>query len=175
VRVELHLIADIGLLGQPNAGKSTLLSVLTNARPLIGDFPFTTKVPNLGLLRSAEGDIVIADVPGIIEGASRGRGLGLRFLRHIERCSALLYLADLGEQNCAAAIEVLSRELDTYQKDLVGRPRLLVGTKLDREGGRAALRTLVDSYPGERVLGISSITGEGIPELERAIRGICGL
>ena len=121
LRAELHLIADIGLVGMPNAGKSTLLSVLTNAHPLIGDYPFTTRTPNLGLLRLPERDVILADIPGIIEGASQGSGLGLKFLRHIERCAALLFLVDLSAPDCPGTVHVLQAELATYS-EAPGRP-----------------------------------------------------
>lgn len=174
LRAELHLIADAGLVGLPNAGKSTLLATLTNARPLIADYPFTTRTPNLGLLRIAERDIVIADIPGIIEGASEGRGLGLQFLRHIERCAALLYLVDLGTEDCAAAVSVLDEELGSYAEVLRGKPRILVGTKLDLEGARGRLRELAAAYPSDRVLGVSSFSREGVEELARTLLDIVG-
>ena len=131
LRAELHLIADIGLVGMPNAGKSTLLSVITNAHPQIADYPFTTRTPHLGLLRLPERDVILADIPGIIEGASQGRGLGLRFLRHIERCAALLFLVDLSSADCPGTVRLLEAELATYAGSLADRPRILVGTKLD--------------------------------------------
>jgi GTP-binding protein len=174
VRVELHLIADVGLVGKPNAGKSTLISVLTNARPLVADYPFTTKRPYLGLLRLPERDIVVADIPGIIEGASEGRGLGLRFLRHVERCSALLYLVDLDAEDCASTVRVLESELRAYARSLAARPRLIVGTKLDRENAPTALVALSSSFPDDRVIGVSSFSREGIQELTKAILGLAG-
>ncbi|MCX7038482.1 MAG: GTPase ObgE [Spirochaetes bacterium] len=174
LRVELHLIADAGLVGRPNAGKSTLLATLTNARPLIGDYPFTTRTPNLGLLRISERDIVIADIPGIIEGASEGKGLGLQFLRHIERCAALLYLVDLGMDDCRATVAVLDGELASYAPVLRGKPRILVGTKLDLEGAREKLRDLAAAYPDDKVLGVSSFSREGVEELARALLGLVG-
>ena len=121
LKAELHLIADIGLVGMPNAGKSTLLSVLTNAHPLIGDYPFTTRTPNLGLLRLPERDVILADIPGIIEGASHGRGLGLKFLRHIERCAALLFLVDLSAPDCPGTVKLLEAELASYSEALASR------------------------------------------------------
>ena len=174
LRVELHLIADVGLVGLPNAGKSTLLSILTNARPRIADYPFTTRTPNLGLLRAGEKDVIIADIPGIIEGASEGRGLGLQFLRHIERCAALLYLLDLGSDECVATVAVLDAELERYAAVLRGKPRILVGTKMDLDGGPARLADLAAAFPGERVMGISAFTREGLPELSRAIFSLAG-
>ncbi len=169
VRVELHLIADVGLVGLPNAGKSTLLSVLTNARPLIGDYPFTTKVPSLGLMRLAERDLIIADIPGIIEGASEGRGLGLRFLRHIERCAVLLFLVDLGDEGCSSSVRVLESELARYSSVLAARPRLIVGTKLDREEAERGRAALAADFPAERVIAVSSFSREGLVELKKAI------
>lgn len=169
LRIELHLIADIGLVGLPNAGKSTLLSILTNARPRIADYPFTTRTPNLGLLRVGERDLIIADIPGIIEGASDGRGLGLRFLRHIERCAALLYLLDLGAEDCAATVAILEGELTTYAQALRGKPRILVGTKLDLEGAPDRLAALAAAYPADRVLGVSAFSREGLADLTRAV------
>jgi GTPase len=174
LRVELHLIADVGLVGLPNAGKSTLLSVLTNARPRIADYPFTTRTPNLGLLRAGEKDVIIADIPGIIEGASEGRGLGLQFLRHIERCAALLYLIDLGTDGCADTVAVLDAELERYAAALRGKPRILVGTKADLEGGPARLAELAAAFPGERVMAVSAFAREGLAELSRAIFSLAG-
>jgi GTP-binding protein len=172
--VELHLIADVGFVGLPNAGKSTLLSVLTNARPRIADYPFTTRTPNLGLLRAGERDVIIADIPGIIEGASEGRGLGLKFLRHIERCAALLYLVDLGSDGGAATVAVLEAELEQYAAPLRGKPRILVGTKTDLEGAPARLAELAAAFPGERVMGVSAFAREGLAELARAIFALAG-
>ncbi len=172
VNVELHLIADVGLVGLPNAGKSTLLSVLTNARPLIAEYPFTTKAPNLGLLRQAERDLVLADIPGIIEGASEGRGLGLRFLRHVERCAALLFLVDLGRDDCPSDVATLERELAAYSGALAVRPRLIVGTKEDLETAPRGLAALRAAFPAERVLPVSAFAHSGIAELTTAIIGL---
>jgi GTP-binding protein len=169
LKVELHLIADVGLVGKPNAGKSTLLSVLTNAHPLIGDYPFTTKTPNLGLLRISLKEVILADIPGIIEGASEGRGLGVRFLRHIDRCSALLFLVDLGDDDCVEAVRVLEKELEAYSPALIAKTRVIVGTKLDREGSRDRLAGLGASFPKEKILGVSSFSHEGLDELAGAL------
>ncbi len=174
LKAELHLIADIGLVGHPNAGKSTLLSILTNARPLIADYPFTTKTPNLGLMRLPERDIILADIPGIVEGASHGKGLGLRFLRHIERCAALLYLVDLSGEQCPAGVRVLREELASYSDILAARPRLLVGTKLDLPQSAQGLADLRTAFPEDRILGISSFSREGVNELKKAILGLAG-
>ncbi|HVO37619.1 MAG TPA: GTPase ObgE [Spirochaetia bacterium] len=169
VRVELHLIADVGLVGLPNAGKSTLLSLLTNAHPLIADYPFTTKIPSLGLMRLPERDLIIADIPGIIEGAAEGKGLGLRFLRHIERCAVLLFLVDLGTPDCAATVSILESELARYSPALSSRRRFIVGTKLDLEGAAAGLESLQAHLPAERIVAVSAFSRVGLPELKRAI------
>jgi GTP-binding protein len=175
LKAELHLIADIGLVGQPNAGKSTLLSVLTNAHPVIADYPFTTRIPNLGLMRLSERDVILADIPGIIEGASQGRGLGLRFLRHIERCAALLFLVDLsGAGACPETVRVLERELATYADALSSRPRLIIGTKSDLADSAEGLEALAAAFPGQRIIPISSFTHEGLSELTEAIMALIG-
>ncbi len=165
LQAELAIIADIGLVGLPNSGKSTLLSVLTNARPKIGSYPFTTRVPNIGVLRRDETEVVIADIPGIIEGASEGAGLGLKFLRHISRTKTLLYCVDLGEAGAEQTVEVLSKELAAYSEELAGKPRILLGTKLDLQEAPQRLVRLGERYAGEQVLGVSALTRTGLPEL----------
>jgi len=172
LKAELHLIADVGLVGMPNAGKSTLLSVITNAHPLIGDYPFTTRTPNLGLLRLPERDIILADIPGIIEGASQGRGLGLRFLRHIERCAALLFLVDLSEPDCARSVRLLEAELATYSATLAARPRLIVGTKLDLAEAVPGKEALEAACPPGGFVAISAVTRQGLTDLVAAVRRI---
>lgn len=172
VRVELHLIADVGLVGLPNAGKSTLLSLLTNAHPRIAEYPFTTKVPNLGLLRLGEQDLILADIPGIIEGASQGRGLGLRFLRHIERCSALLFLVDLGNPDCPSVVATLEKELALYSPQLSARPRLIVGTKEDLDQAPDGKAALAQAFPSEHVYSISAFARTGLVELKKALLGL---
>ena len=129
--VELSIIADIGLVGMPNAGKSTLLRVVTNARPEVGAYPFTTKFPNLGVMRDGYSEILIADIPGLIAGASLGHGLGDRFLKHISRTTALAFLIDLSEGDPGEVYEVLLQELREFDPELLEKPRILVGTKLD--------------------------------------------
>lgn len=134
--LELKLLADIGLIGLPNSGKSTLLSVLTRARPKIAAYPFTTLEPNLGVMpaigRSAFGrDLVIADIPGLIEGASRGRGLGIDFLRHIERCRVLVHLIDATGKTIAADYQKVRNELGQYSPKLLQKPEIIVLNKID--------------------------------------------
>jgi GTP-binding protein len=164
--VELNLIADIGLVGKPNAGKSTLLATLTNARPKIAPYPFTTKDPYIGVFASGDDELILADIPGIIEGASHGAGLGLRFLKHVNRTRALVFLIDLGEPEPGRTFEVLKAELGSYDPRLLERPRLLLGTKLDLEGATRHLEALRAALPGERVAGISALEGKGIAALK---------
>src|SRR5207253_3053142 len=131
--IELKLIADVGLIGLPNAGKSTLISVISAAKPKIADYPFTTLVPNLGVVKADNAQtFVVADIPGLIEGAHEGHGLGDQFLRHVERCSVLVHLVDLSanEQPDVDA-EVVARELALYSQTLAQKPRIICGSKLD--------------------------------------------
>ena len=172
LRVELNLIADVGLVGQPNAGKSTLLAALTNARPKVAPYPFTTRSPYLGVLRNGDSELLLADIPGIIAGASTGAGLGLRFLKHVNRTRALAFLIDLGEAEPGAALQVLQSELAAYDPALLARPRLVVGTKLDLPDSAQRLRELERAAEGERVLGISALSGQGLEDLARALVGL---
>jgi GTP-binding protein len=165
LRVELRIIADIGLVGFPNAGKSSLLDRFTNARPKIAPDPFTTKIPNLGVLRVDDRDIILADIPGLIEGASGGLGLGIRFLKHISRTSALLFLVDLSADNFLEAFRVLRAELEAFSPALLRKPRLILGTKLDLEGTGERLEELAALYPEEKVLGLSVFSGAGLGSL----------
>ena len=157
LRVELHTVADVGLVGLPNAGKSTLLARLTAAKPKIADYPFTTLTPNLGVAGGDDERFVVADIPGLIEGASEGRGLGHRFLRHVVRCRALVMVVDLSMPDPGADLDVLRRELAAYDEALARRPAVVVGTKAD----------LVDEPkpPEPGALVVSAMTGEGIEEL----------
>jgi len=168
LKVELQIMADIGLVGFPNAGKSSLLNRLTNARPKIAAYPFTTKIPNLGVLTSGERDVIIADIPGLIEGASHGAGLGFYFLRHISRTSALAFLIDLSDNNYLEAFDVLLNELKSFSEELAGKNRLIIGTKTDLAETSGRLAELAQKYPAEEVMGISVFSGEGIKELTYA-------
>jgi GTP-binding protein len=152
-------------VGFPNAGKSSLLDRFTNARPKIAAYPFTTKIPNLGVLAMGERDIIIADIPGLIEGASTGAGLGIRFLKHISRTAALAFLIDLSDTHYLDAFEVLLQELSAFSPELPRKKRLLIGTKLDLPETQGRLAELAARYPDETVRGISVFSGEGIKEL----------
>ncbi|MDR2048500.1 MAG: GTPase ObgE [Treponema sp.] len=181
IRAELRIMADIGLVGFPNAGKSSLLDKFTNARPKIAPYPFTTKIPNLGVLSFGSGrndydsrDIIIADIPGLIEGASEGAGLGIRFLKHVSRAAALIFLIDLSGTNCSDAFTILYRELENFSPELIKKRRIICGSKLDLEGAGAALEKLRAGYPDEKVLGISVFSGQGLKELAAEINALAG-
>jgi GTP-binding protein len=168
LRLELRTVADVGLVGLPNAGKSTLLSRLTAAKPKIGEYPFTTLTPNLGVAGGDGDRYVVADVPGLIEGASEGRGLGHRFLRHVVRCPALVLVVDLSSPEPAADLRVLRDELVAYDESLARRPSLVVGTKADLvEDPAAAVRSL-----GDEAIAVSSTTGDGLDEAVRRISAL---
>lgn len=172
VRLSLKLIADVGLLGLPNAGKSTLLSTVTKARPKIADYPFTTLEPMLGIAQGpGESTFVIADIPGLIEGASDGKGLGDKFLKHIERTRLLLHLVDcsaLPLDEPELAYRMLRKEVASYSGDLFERPTLVVATKVEDDECRLRAQALATAIQ-QPVLPISSATGQGLPELGRAI------
>ncbi|MGC8512541.1 MAG: GTPase ObgE [Acidimicrobiales bacterium] len=162
--LELKLMADVAIVGFPNAGKSTLISKVSSARPKIADYPFTTLEPNLGVVRFDEHELVLADIPGLIEGASEGKGLGHRFLRHIERARALLVLIDLShsaDRSPAEQQEVLLDELRRYEPALLERPRIAVGSKADAPAAA--------DWSG---LSISALTGEGLRPLLGTLAGL---
>jgi GTP-binding protein len=163
--LDLKLIADIGLVGKPNAGKSSLLSSLTAARPKVADYPFTTLDPELGVAESPGGRIVIADIPGLIEGAARGAGLGLRFLRHVERTRVLVYVLDGSAPDPWADLETVRKEVEQFSPALALRPFVVAINKLDLEATRR--RKTRNRRKG--VLFISALTGEGLPELTEAM------
>ena len=167
VVLELKLLGDVGLVGFPNAGKSTLLSSISAAKPKIADYPFTTMEPSLGIVSYRDGrSFVMADIPGIIEGASEGKGLGLRFLRHIERNAVLLFMVSADTTDITADYEVLLREVREFNPELSDKSRVLAVTKadlLDDELREALAAELPKDIP---TIFISSVTGEGIPELK---------
>lgn len=169
--LELKLLADIGLIGLPNAGKSTLISVISSAKPKIADYPFTTLVPVLGVVRYAEfKSFVIADIPGLIEGAHKGTGLGFQFLRHIERTSVLLHLVDISEVSEGDPVdnlEKINRELKLYSPLLIEKPQAVAGTKFDIKGKGERLDRLALYCKDKNIdfFTICSVTGEGIKKL----------
>ena len=168
--LELKLLADVGLVGYPNAGKSTLISHVSSARPKIADYPFTTLVPNLGMVRWKDVDFVMADIPGIIEGAHTGVGLGLRFLRHIERTRIIVYVIDMSEQTQRDPEEefiVLRRELESYSKRLLDLKQLVVLNKCDLHDAKQRAKEAVAfiTEAGYPCFTASGLTGEGIGDL----------
>jgi GTPase len=168
LRLELKLVADVGLVGLPNAGKSTLLSVISNARPEIGDYAFTTLTPNLGLVEHYDTSFLVADIPGLIEGASAGKGLGDEFLRHIERTAVILHLIDAATPDLVSAYATIQTELAQYGTDLTAKPQLLVLTKSDTvlpeelTAAEAALRAAAPKTP---LFAISAQTHSGLDPL----------
>jgi len=176
VRLELKLIADIGLVGEPNAGKSTLLSVVTAARPKVADYPFTTLVPNLGIVDLGDyNSCTLADIPGLIEGAAEGKGLGHEFLRHVERTRALLLLVDPSLEPPGRALDVLRSELKRHGQRLADLPFAVVVTKqdlLDESRGaevEAQAREWAEAHGALEVLSISSATGQGLGQLKKLL------
>jgi GTP-binding protein len=169
LRFELKIMADVGLVGRPNAGKSTLLSTVSAARPKVADYPFTTLEPHLGIVRAGEYEsFVLADLPGLIEGAHLGKGLGHRFLRHIQRARVLVFLVEITEDDPHAVLDLLRDELERFDAGLTERPSLVTLTKIDLcPEAEARLRKIrcFDSPP----LLISSATGEGIAEWTRTV------
>jgi len=163
----LKLLADIGLVGQPNAGKSTLINVLTNAKSRVGAYPFTTTNPHLGVLHTAERDIVIADIPGLIEGAAEGKGLGHQFLRHIERTSVISYLIPADSADPVAELQTLLHELTTYNKSLGDLPSVVVITKTDLTTDLPKITKQLKRFTKLPVIAISSQTHSGLTDLTR--------
>ncbi len=171
---ELKMIADVGLVGLPNAGKSTLLSVISNARPEIANYPFTTLTPNLGVVDvDKEGGLLFADIPGLIEGAAEGKGLGDEFLRHVERTAVLVHLIDAYQEDVAEAYNVIQGELKAYKVDLSARPQIVALTKiegLDQDIIKDQLSKLKKVVAKDTLLtAISAPTKQGIPELLRSV------
>ncbi len=169
LRLELKVLADVGILGFPNAGKSSLLRKVSRARPRVAGFPFTTLTPHLGVVRVGEREFVMADVPGLIPGAHAGRGLGDRFLRHVERARVFLYLVDLAAQDRDPAedVEALRRELELYRPDLLARPGVVAANKIDLEeaGQRVGAVEARARVLGLPFFAVSALTGEGVPPL----------
>lgn len=174
--LELKLLADIGLVGFPNAGKSTLISTISAARPKIADYPFTTLIPNLGIVSVAEEkSFTVADIPGLIEGAHEGKGLGIRFLRHVERTSVLVFLLDCTSGNPAEQYEILTRELQLFNPRLARKRRIICFTKTDalddeqRQIVDDLCTTFREEHDGVKIFAISSVSGENIDSLKWAM------
>jgi len=166
VVVELNVIADIGFVGFPSVGKSSLLRELTNADPKVAPYPFTTKIPNLGVLRISEKEVVLADIPGIIEGASHGVGLGFQFLKHISRTEALAFMLDLGEEDFLKTYDQLLVELEQYEPSLLAKKRLIIGTKKDMDEDGSRVKLLNETFKDHPHVCVSIFTREGMDELK---------
>jgi GTP-binding protein len=177
LHLELKLLADVGLVGMPNAGKSTLISSVSAARPKIADYPFTTLVPNLGVVRyGGYKTFVMADIPGLIKGASEGHGLGTRFLKHVERTDLFLHLVDLSDLQSGDPLEnfeMINRELLRHKPELLDKTQLVVLSKIDITEVRARMAEVLPYFSsrGYRVFPISAVTGEGVKELVTAVTG----
>ena len=164
VILELKLLADVGIIGMPNVGKSTLLSMATNANPKIANYHFTTLTPNLGVVRSKWGkDFVIADIPGLVEGASEGVGLGHDFLRHVERTKVFIHVLDFSEEDPLTPMDIILKELENYKPALLERPRIVVANKMDLEEARENFENI--KIKGVEIIPISAATNSGIDEL----------
>ena len=171
--LELKLLADIGLVGFPNAGKSTFLSVVSNARPEIANYAFTTLTPNLGVASIDNSNLLIADIPGLIEGASEGKGLGDAFLRHVERTSVLLHLIDIYEEDPAKQYQIIREELAKYQPELLDRPELIALTKsegMDEDLKTYQVEKVKQVARNSQIFVISSVAHQGLKELLRALK-----
>jgi len=171
IELELKLLADVGLAGMPNAGKSTLLASLTSARPKIADYPFTTLVPNLGVARLEDRELVVADIPGLIEGASRGAGLGEEFLRHVERTRLIVHVVDASRPDPLADIATIDAEIRSYGRGLAERPLMVALNKIDLPEARAAAPRIAEALRAREVdaFPISAATREGVDALLRAV------
>ena len=170
--LELKLIADVGLIGFPNAGKSTFLSVVSNATPEIADYPFTTLTPNLGVAKVDNTSILIADIPGLIEGASEGKGLGDEFLRHVERTKVLLHLVDVYSEDAGKAYKDIRKELENYSAELAERPELIVLTKiegLDEDIVKMQMSAILAANPQAKVMAMSSAAHQGTLDVLREL------
>jgi GTPase len=169
IKLELKLIADAGIIGLPNAGKSTLISKISSARPKIADYPFTTLTPNLGIISTrGKNSFCVADIPGLIKGAHEGAGLGIRFLKHIERTRVLIHLIDVSEinpENPLEHYETVNRELFLYSDKLFVKPQLVVLNKMDIPGARQLAESFEAALAGKKVEKISALTGKGLAQL----------
>ncbi len=169
VIVELKILADCGLVGLPSVGKSTLLSVVSNARPEVADYPFTTLQPNLGLVAFGDYSFVMADLPGLIEDAHKGKGLGIQFLKHIERCRLIIHVLDMSNADPSADYEVINKELANYDVALLSRPQIVVANKMDDEKATANLQQFKEKHPDLEIYPISAVLEEGLKPLLAAL------
>ena len=174
VGLELLVIADIGFVGFPNAGKSSLMNMLTNARSKVASYPFTTKIPQLGMMRLGDQDVVLADIPGIIEGASQGAGMGFKFLKHIARTGGLAYLVDMSDPDCLDKYELLRHELETYSPELVEKKEVLIGTKLDEECAPENFERFKARYSDKTVFGMSIFDEDSVKPIMKAFVDMIG-
>lgn len=168
IGLELLVIADIGFVGFPNAGKSSLLNLLTNAEAKVGAYPFTTVIPQLGMFNYKGQEIVLADIPGLLEGASDGLGMGIKFLRHISRTRGLAYFIDLSSPNFLDAYKILKQELKSYSTELLDKKDIIIGTKLDEEGAPDNLIKLKKAYPDKKVVGITIYDDNSLTDVKNA-------
>ena len=175
LKLVLKLLADVGIVGLPNAGKSTLIACLTEARPKVGDYPFTTLTPSLGVLQGNNNSFVIADIPGIVEGASKGKGLGLTFLRHVERTSRIMLVLDVSSPSSERDYYTLLKELGSYKRSMLEKDRIIVLNKIDLLSEDDVGRW--EDYfrqKGERVVKVSALKKQGINDLKSLLRAIDG-
>lgn len=168
VGVELLLIADIGFVGYPNAGKSSLLNALTNARAKVAGYPFTTKIPQLGMMRYGDQDVVLADIPGLIDGASQGAGMGIKFLRHIARTKGLAFLIDVTDDRYLNAYDALCGELKAFNPEMMDKPSVIVATHMDGEHAEEHLAQLKKKYPDKEIVPICVFLDQGIEEVKQS-------
>ncbi|WDP86981.1 MAG: GTPase ObgE [Desulfobacter sp.] len=173
LRLELKLLADVGLVGLPNAGKSTLISAMSAARPKIADYPFTTLTPTIGMVEPPFGEpFAVADIPGLIEGAHEGIGLGIKFLKHIERTGILIHLIDCGgidPEDPLAALNLINNELSMYSNTLAGKTQILVLNKIDLTGTKNRINAFKEQLPDRDILTISAATGQGVKALIKTL------
>jgi GTP-binding protein len=173
LKLELKLLADVGIIGLPNAGKSTLIAAISSARPKIGNYPFTTLTPSLGVVRSDRAEpFVVADIPGLIKGAHQGTGLGTKFLRHIERTRILVHLIDVSSidpDNPLSGYDTINQELAMYDEKLAQKPQIVVLNKLDLPGTRQSAEFFQSAVKGKKITLISALTGQGLSELTSQI------
>ena len=166
LELELKVLADVGLVGFPNAGKSTFISSISNAKPKIADYPFTTLTPNLGILKRDFKTCVIADIPGIIKGASKGKGLGFNFLKHIDRTKILVFIIDINSEDINGEYKTLKAELKTYKKELIEKPHILFLSKLDVKDNNSFKKQNIEKL---KYIEISSVSKEGLKEAKNLI------